>query len=35
MSMDAIALAGYLGDLNVRAFLAAIRLGEGTKGPDG
>lgn len=33
--MDAIALAGYLGDLNVRAFLAAICLGEGTKGPDG
>ena len=33
--MDAIALAGYLDDLNVRAFLAALRLGEGTKGPDG
>ena len=33
--MDAIALAGYLDDLNVRAFLAAICLGEGTKGPDG
>lgn len=33
--MDAIALAAYLDDLNVRAFLAALRLGEGTKGPDG
>lgn len=33
--MDAIGLIEAGSDLNVRAFMAAIRLGEGTRGPDG